>query len=459
MRTLCLDNTEVTDNGMEAIMHLTQLQRLDLCGTKVTDVGLKRLWNLNRLERLGCADTDVTDADLEYLIELPQLKRLSLGCTFVTDAGMVNFQKALPGCTITEAVDRFTSDWYLACMNRWDALLCKAGQNKRGLVLEARLMINRPAKPPDLMLHVRNLGVQPVRIEEGAGEQPPIVLIRDESSKSVPVTKTGEEFHAPRLFAIGSSWTITVWPGDFRESGLIPLDAHFVLSKPGTYTVLAIKSVVGIDGYVVAKPVTFTIPPTSVSDGSHSSSYVAAGDVQNHSEKQGRSSEEKWSRLAAIAGLPKYGYVLEADISPVTPDAIHLVASLIHIIGPTDINLDPSHASVATEYCVLVRDSAGRFIEVNESARNASAADKRSVRRDLLRLGPGTLSGVLIPLARWFDMISPGEYTVLVSLPTHRDTEPLWVAKPVKVKVGKHVNADLPELIDDGHVYRSRGGN
>ena len=90
-------------------------------------------------------------------------------------------------------------------------------------------------------------------------------------------------------------------------------------------------------------------------------------------------SEDEWSQLVAVAGQPQYGYVLEADISPVTPNAVHLVASLVGV-GPFNTDITPFHAGVGTEYRVLVRDSTGKPIELNKSARKASLADKRVCR-------------------------------------------------------------------------------
>ena len=242
-----------------------------------------------------------------------------------------------PSCTISYCVSRFDialstfsqrsgpgrPDWYINLMNQWESLLSKAGQHNNGLVLEARLVDKKAGTPPDLLLSVRNLGVQPVWTTQGACEQPPIVLIRDESGRSAFMTAKGEEFHAPnRLFA-GSNGSVTVWPGDVREGESIPLDANFVLVKPGTYTLLAIKSVVGINGSVISKPVTFTIPPTTAPDGSNSSS-AAVSNIGQSTKQDGR--EGEWSQLEANAGAPQNGYVWQADVSPVTPDAIHLVA-------------------------------------------------------------------------------------------------------------------------------------
>jgi hypothetical protein len=353
-----------------------------------------------------------------------------------------------PACVIGYAVSHFDAklstrqeksgpgrpDWYVDRVNKWESLLSKSGQHNQGLVLEARMESGKPSSPPVLLLSVRNLGVQPVDIMEGAMEEMPMVLIRDESGKSLPMTAKGEDFHAPERLRAGSNWSSTLWPGDVRMGRSIPLADHFVLGKSGTYTVLAIKD------DLISRPLTFTIPQTDVSEG-----IAQPSDAVPEHDHGGK---DEWSRLEALAGRPQYGYALEADISPVTPGAGHLVVSLIGV-GPHIMEISPFHAGVATEYRVLVRDSTGRSIAPKDDARKASAADMRVVHGGSLNVGQGNGNGVVIPLAKWFDMRSAGEYTVLVSLPTKQQIEPVWVARPIKVQVGEHLDADLPKLVKD----------
>ncbi len=46
--------------------------------------------------------------------------------------------------------------------------------------------------------------------------------------------------------------------------------------------------------------------------------------------------------------------------------------------------------------------------------------------------------GVVIPLKKYFDMAKPGEYWVLVSLPSGAAKGPSeWVAAPIKPRVGQ----------------------
>ena len=45
--------------------------------------------------------------------------------------------------------------------------------------------------------------------------------------------------------------------------------------------------------------------------------------------------------------------------------------------------------------------------------------------------------GAIIPVTDWFDMKKPGQYSVLVSLPSPDGKGPPWVAEPVVVSVPK----------------------
>jgi hypothetical protein len=66
--------------------------------TQVTDAGLECLKGLSQLYELSLNDTTVTDAGLEYLRGLTNLKLLFLDRTHVTDEGVKQIRQALPKC-------------------------------------------------------------------------------------------------------------------------------------------------------------------------------------------------------------------------------------------------------------------------------------------------------------------------------------------------------------------------
>ncbi len=90
----------VTDVGLEHIKGLVKLKKLNLSGTQVTNAGLEHLKGLTQLQTLSLSHTKVTDAGLEHLKGLTQLQSLIFSGTQVTDAGKKKLQQALPNCKI-----------------------------------------------------------------------------------------------------------------------------------------------------------------------------------------------------------------------------------------------------------------------------------------------------------------------------------------------------------------------
>ena len=88
LRTLSLGNTTVSDAGLQHMEGLLQLQELLLGGTNVTDAGLEYLKGLTQLRWLGVGRTKVSDAGLKYVKGLTRLQRLDLWGTKVSDAGL-----------------------------------------------------------------------------------------------------------------------------------------------------------------------------------------------------------------------------------------------------------------------------------------------------------------------------------------------------------------------------------
>ncbi len=76
---------------------------LDLLNTAVTDAGLEHLVGLTRLQRLNLGYTGVSDTGLKRLKGLTELRSLGLARTSVTDAGVSDLQKALPKVNIDTA--------------------------------------------------------------------------------------------------------------------------------------------------------------------------------------------------------------------------------------------------------------------------------------------------------------------------------------------------------------------
>jgi len=94
--TLILQDTPITDEGLQLLANLTQLQHLSLAKTQITDAGLQYLKAMTQLEWLNLDSTRVSDAGLEQIKGLPHLRRLVLTHTDVTDEGVKRLREALP---------------------------------------------------------------------------------------------------------------------------------------------------------------------------------------------------------------------------------------------------------------------------------------------------------------------------------------------------------------------------
>ncbi|MEO2031090.1 MAG: leucine-rich repeat domain-containing protein, partial [Planctomycetaceae bacterium] len=88
LETLALDNTQITDAGLEHLKGLTSLDWLYLHNTQITDAGLERLKGMTSLTWIDISNTQITDAGLEHLSGLTSLEKLYLHHTQITDAGL-----------------------------------------------------------------------------------------------------------------------------------------------------------------------------------------------------------------------------------------------------------------------------------------------------------------------------------------------------------------------------------
>ena len=100
LRHLTLDAMPITDAGLAHLTELPRLQALSLWKGFITDAGCRHLGQMSGLILLSLDETQVTDAGLRELYKLKNLRRISLWNTQVTDRGVANLQKALPDLEI-----------------------------------------------------------------------------------------------------------------------------------------------------------------------------------------------------------------------------------------------------------------------------------------------------------------------------------------------------------------------
>jgi hypothetical protein len=110
LKVLVIQFTRLTDNGLEGLAELKQLERLDMRNPRITGEGLRHLAGLPALHRLVLIDTPLRDDGLMHLQKIPQLTTLVAGNTGITDAGLAHLKTSeslqelrVPGTVITDA--------------------------------------------------------------------------------------------------------------------------------------------------------------------------------------------------------------------------------------------------------------------------------------------------------------------------------------------------------------------
>lgn len=90
---LDVKDTQLSDEGLEAVGKLKNLTRLRAEKTTVTDAGLVHLAGLDYLESLNLYGTKITDTGLDHLSKLPNLRRLYAWDTQVSKEGANKFME------------------------------------------------------------------------------------------------------------------------------------------------------------------------------------------------------------------------------------------------------------------------------------------------------------------------------------------------------------------------------
>ena len=96
-----LHDRDTTDKTMSVVANFTELRSLSLNHTSVTGDGLKRLLALRKLGSLELHGERITDDALEVLHRMPQLRTLSLERTKVTPEALRRLASRRPSLEIT----------------------------------------------------------------------------------------------------------------------------------------------------------------------------------------------------------------------------------------------------------------------------------------------------------------------------------------------------------------------
>jgi hypothetical protein len=100
LRTVLLNDTLVTDDGLAHLTRLPKLINLGLDRTKVTEAGLAQFRDLTEIGALNLQETAIGDASVPLLSSWKKLRYLDLRGAKVTETGAAALRRALPGCEV-----------------------------------------------------------------------------------------------------------------------------------------------------------------------------------------------------------------------------------------------------------------------------------------------------------------------------------------------------------------------
>lgn len=89
LRYLSLNSPGATDEGLEELIGLQNLVRLDLEGSSVTPVGLRHLKHFSKLSAVSLSNTQLANADFAPLRGLDKLTHLTLCGPGVTESTLI----------------------------------------------------------------------------------------------------------------------------------------------------------------------------------------------------------------------------------------------------------------------------------------------------------------------------------------------------------------------------------
>ncbi len=356
---------------------------------------------------------------------------------------------------LTESREKWEREWPRLKDEEWPTLQRSAGEAKRGIILSLRQVRDKRAGPSSvrLLFQVKNVSDHAVPVW-GSNYTPDLALwIQDRAGKSVAMTKEGFQYYEPRG-RIGGGFYGELKPGHTRAEIYPLVDTHFVLARPEVYTLIGVVP----KGYVafgpidcvrepkdrlVSKPLTLDLTSRK---GTQDRIERNSGDANHRGPEDSQNAAGKeWTELTRRAGQLVNSCVLEAIMSPISPDNL-IVSLCYHDFDRYSASRSweqyitiPMTGSVAEDYRVFVRDPAGAVgpmamqrSDVLHKSDNRGKDDKATT---CLPFGSGI--GAVIPMKRWISTAKPDEYTILVTLPSRDGNGPTWVAEPITIQVGK----------------------
>ena len=101
LESLDVEETDVSDKGLQALRGMNRLREIDLHSTMITGRGFKFLAQLPNLETINAGSNRIGDDGIEYLIALKKLKELHLSRGGLTNQALVSLSR-MPQLTILD---------------------------------------------------------------------------------------------------------------------------------------------------------------------------------------------------------------------------------------------------------------------------------------------------------------------------------------------------------------------
>ncbi len=100
LKSLYLEGSNFSDEGMGALSSIRGLEELDLRYCSLTDAGIKRLGDKPQLRMLNLNGSDISDESIERLSSFSRLETLYIRWTRISAEGSKQLQENLPDCQV-----------------------------------------------------------------------------------------------------------------------------------------------------------------------------------------------------------------------------------------------------------------------------------------------------------------------------------------------------------------------
>ena len=400
----------------------------------------ERFLRIARGPRLGEA--------IGFVFPLRRLFDLARGQEYTVRIAVPEIDGGPPGCVSAPltvrvpalAVAGVTRPAY-ASDAAWRRLLHLAGRPCAGISLQARIDPKGPETIPpgyprsseevDVLLSLKNEANVEAngprgRLGAALGTPDPIILLRDAAGHAVPANESIRGVGAH----VGFPFSLALAPGASTPGDRFPLSLVYDLRPGAKYTLLAAASpYYGQPGapIAVANPLTFSVPTAA-------DQWAAPAGKPSVAPPQDvvATVPQTWESLSRFAGKEFEGLQLEAKagVQAAKPGEATTLSVVLRDRGNELILVKKWKGE--SDYEILIRDAAGKDISLTEKGKRFFETGDQL---DTRELKPGEAISATLPLSELFDLKTPGQYTVLASLPVLGDVDAVLTASPIKLEI------------------------